>query len=178
MKLTNAKVVRGNDDEQNKTNDNQDLAPELKKKEKKWKVKHINKWKHSDSPVIDAFECNLPIPALDWHEPPSSLFEKFLTDNILQFICIESVRYAQNKGSHSYKLELHDLKAFIAILLISGYVDLPCCPMFWEYSADVHNDAVSSMMSRKRWGNEISSFSQQHFFGTKWQIQQSTTFTR
>ena len=34
MKLTNAKVVRGNDEEQNKTNDNQDLAPELKKKKK------------------------------------------------------------------------------------------------------------------------------------------------
>ena len=35
MKLISAKVVRGNDDEQNKTNDNQDLAPELKKKKKK-----------------------------------------------------------------------------------------------------------------------------------------------
>ena len=35
MKLANAMVVRGNDDEQNKTNDNQDLAPELKKKKKK-----------------------------------------------------------------------------------------------------------------------------------------------
>ena len=43
MKLINAKVVRGNDDEQNKTSDNQDLAPELKKKNKKSKVKHINK---------------------------------------------------------------------------------------------------------------------------------------
>ena len=64
-------------------------------------------------PVIDDFEWNLPIPALDSHGPPSSLFEKFLTDDILQFICNESVRYAQNKGSHSYKLELHDLKAFI-----------------------------------------------------------------
>ena len=85
MKLINAKVVRGNDDEQNKANDNQDLAPELKrkrknqrssisingnKKKKKSKVKYINKWKHSDLPVIDDFECNLPIPALDSHEPP------------------------------------------------------------------------------------------------------------
>ena len=43
MKLTNTKVVRGNDHEQNKTNDNQDLAPELKKENKKSKVKHINK---------------------------------------------------------------------------------------------------------------------------------------
>ena len=102
MKLTNAKVVRGNDDEQNKTNDNQDLAPELKKKKKKSKVKHINKWKHSDLPVIDDFEWNLPIPVLDSHEPPSSFFEKVLTDDILQFISNESVRYAQNKRSHSY----------------------------------------------------------------------------
>ena len=78
------------------------------------------------------------------------MIEKFITDDILQFICNESVRYAQSKGSHSYKLELHDLKAFIAILLISGYVDLPRRPMFWECSADVHNDAVSSMMSRNR----------------------------
>ena len=39
IKLTNAKVVRSNDDEQNKTNDNQDLAPEVEKKKKKSKVK-------------------------------------------------------------------------------------------------------------------------------------------
>ena len=42
MKLTNSKVLRGNDDEQNKTNDNQDFAPELKKKNRKPKVKRIN----------------------------------------------------------------------------------------------------------------------------------------
>ena len=150
MKFKNTKVVRGGDDKQNKTNDNQDLAPELIKKKKKSKIKHINKWKHSDLPVIDDFEWNLPIPVLDSHEPPSSLFEKFLTDYILQLICNETVRYAQSKRSHSYKLELHGLKAFIAILLISGYVDIPRRPMFWECSTDVHNDAVSSMMSGNR----------------------------
>ena len=149
-KLKNAKVVRGNDDEQNKTIDYQDLAPELKKKKKKSKVKHINKRKHSDLPIIDDFEWNLPIPSLDSHGPPSSLFEKFLTDDILQFICNESVRYAQSKGSHSYKLELHDLKAFIAILLVNRYVDLPRHPMFFECSAGVCNDAVSSRTSRNR----------------------------
>ena len=34
MKLRNAKVVRGKDDKENKTNDNQNLVPELKKKRK------------------------------------------------------------------------------------------------------------------------------------------------
>ena len=37
ISLTNAKAVRGNNDKQNKTNDNHDLAPELKKKKKKLK---------------------------------------------------------------------------------------------------------------------------------------------
>ena len=55
------------------------------------------------------------------YEPPSSLFEKFLTDDILQFLCNESVRYIQIKETIT-----------IAILLISGYVDLPGRPMFWE----------------------------------------------
>ena len=142
-----------NDEKQNKTNDNQNLPPEPKKEKekiKKSKVKHINRSEHSNLPAIDDFEWNLPILALDSHDSLSSLFEKFLTDDILQSICNESVRDAQIKGNHSYKFELHDLKAFIAILLISGYVDLPQCPMFWEGSADVHNDAASSVMSRKR----------------------------
>ena len=43
MKLTNGKVVRGNNDEQNKTNDNHDLPLEPKKKKKKSTVRHINK---------------------------------------------------------------------------------------------------------------------------------------
>ena len=79
-----------------------------------------------------------------------SLFERFLTDYILQFTCNESVRYAQNKGNLSYKLEWLDPKAVIAIFLIKGYVDLPQNLMFWEWLADVHYDAVSSMMSRNR----------------------------
>ena len=43
IKLTNTKIVRGNDDEQIKINDNRDLAPELKKKKEKSKVTHFNK---------------------------------------------------------------------------------------------------------------------------------------
>ena len=84
INLTNAKVVRGNNDEQNKTNDNHDLAPELKKKKKKNQRSSISiNRKHSDLPVIDYFECNLLIPTLDSYETRSSLFEKFLANDIL-----------------------------------------------------------------------------------------------
>ena len=122
--------MRANYDEQNKANDNQDLPPEPKKKKKKSKLKHINKWKHSYLPVFNDFKWNLPIPALDSHEPQSSLFEKILTDDILRSICNESVTHAQNKGNNSYKPELHNMTDFTAILLISRYVDLHRRPMF------------------------------------------------
>ena len=85
MTLTIGKVVRGNNNDQNKTNDSQDLPSEPKKKNKS-KVKDINKWKHSDLSVINDFEWNLPISALDLNELPSSLFKTFLTDDILQLV--------------------------------------------------------------------------------------------
>ena len=70
MKLTTGKVVRGNNDEQNKTNEYQDLPTKpTNKKRKKSKVKHNNKWKQFDLPVINDFEWNLLIPAWDSDEP-------------------------------------------------------------------------------------------------------------
>ena len=50
----------------NKTeqNDNQDLPPEPKKKRTNGRPSRSNKWKHSDLPVIDDFEWNLLILAL------------------------------------------------------------------------------------------------------------------
>ena len=41
-------------------------------------------------------------------------------------------------------------KAFITDLLISEYVDLPRCHMFWKNTADEPNISVSSFMSINR----------------------------
>ena len=83
-------------------------------------------------------------------EPPVSLLEKFSTDGIMEFICEESIRYAISKGNHSFTIDTNTLKAFIAILLVSGYVDLPRRPMYWEHNEDTHNTAVSSLLSQNR----------------------------
>ena len=42
------------------------------------------------------------------------------------------------------------MKAFIAILLVNGYLDLPRQPMYWEHNEDTHNAIVSSLLSRNR----------------------------
>ena len=86
---------------------------------------------------------------LETVEPPVSLFEKFFTDDIIKFICEESVRYAISKGNHSFTIDTNMLRAFIAILLFSGYVDLARRPIYWEHNGNTHNTTVSSL-SRNR----------------------------
>ena len=44
----------------------------------------------------------------------------------------------------------NEINAFIAILICSGYVDLPRRRMFWEQASDVHNELVCSLMSPDR----------------------------
>ena len=92
-----------------------------------------------------AFKWTLPDPTLETVEPPVSLFEKLFTDDITKFICEESVRYAISKGNHSFTIDTNMLKAFLAILLASGYVDLPRQTMYWEHNEDTHNTTVSSL---------------------------------
>ena len=96
------------------------------------------------------FKWTLPGPVLETVEPPVSLFEKFFTDDITKFIYAESVRYAICKGDHSFTIDTNMSKAFITILLVSGYVDLPRQPMYWEHDEDTHNTTVSSLLSRNR----------------------------
>ena len=43
----------------------------------------------------------------------------------MKYICEESIRYAISKGNRSFTIDTNMLKAFFAIPLVSGYVDLP-----------------------------------------------------
>ena len=43
------------------------------------------------------------------------------------------------------------MKAFRTIILVSGYVELPRPPMYWEHNEeDNHNPTVSSLLTRNR----------------------------
>ena len=71
-------------------------------------------------------------------------------DDIMKFICEESNRYAISKGNRSFTIDTNTLKACTAILLVSGYVDLPRRPVYWEHNEDTHNTTVSSSLSQTR----------------------------
>ena len=57
-------------------------------------------------------------------------------------------KYAKSKKTHTFNLTLEKLKSFIAILLLSGYNELPRQEMYWERKEDCHNVLASTLMTK------------------------------
>ena len=126
IKCPSGKVIVG------QSEDTATKAPVQKSKgRQKDKSQHVNKWIHSEISLPTVFKWTLTDPLLETVEPPVLVFEKVFTDDIIKFICEESIRYASSKENHSFTIDTNTLKAFIATILVSGYVDLPRRPMYW-----------------------------------------------
>lgn len=110
------------------------------------------------------FPWNLPPPNFNAQLSPVCLFELMFTDDLINHIVHETNEYAAQKGKENFNLDMPTLKLFISILLLSGYVQLPRRPMYWESSTDVHNTMVSSAMSRNRFTSIMSNI---HFANNK-----------
>ena len=81
---------------------------------------------------------------------PTTLFELFFDKDVIKMMCEFTTRYARQKDNHQFDVSPEEIKAFLAILLTSGYVVLPRRRMYWEQNDDVHNSAISSAMARNR----------------------------
>ena len=66
----------------------------------------------------------------------------------MERICVESTYYAHLKGNHMFTMTVEKLRAFVAILLVSGYAGLPTQEMYWERPEDCRNVVVSAMMTK------------------------------
>ena len=84
-------------------------------------------------------------PVRDLHDSPVTLFELFMTDKLIDHICKETNAYAAQKGKHTFKIEPNELKSFLAVLLLSGYIPYSRRSMYWEMSSDSCNTIDSWM---------------------------------
>ena len=81
---------------------------------------------------------------------PTKCFERCFDDFVIGHMITKRLRYANNKGDQSFTVEEVEMRAFLAILFISGYNDLPRRRMYWEKQDDVNNLAVSNTMRRTK----------------------------
>ncbi|KAJ8930679.1 hypothetical protein NQ314_016493 [Rhamnusium bicolor] len=78
------------------------------------------------------------------------IFESFFTPDLFDKIISETRNYALFKNKQDPNLSIPELKLFIAILVLSGYNQLPSKRSYWEASSDMKNIMVSEAMIMDR----------------------------
>lgn len=151
--LVNMSSLEADDDFS--TSDDEPLSALAAKKKKKCEM---YSWKKCD-PVYSTFQ--VPIDSLynaradqlitDLKNlTPTDIFEKFVDDSVIQLIVDQTNLYAQQKNNHNFSITPREAKTFIAILLLTGYHQLPQERMYWSLSDDVRVNLVAKSMSRNR----------------------------
>ena len=121
----------------------------IKSKEKpvyKWKNNSLKKFRKligrgdNDETKVTAENNNFT---------PVDCFEKFFTDEVYELIMIMSNTYALQQN-HALELTVEEIKVYIGILLLTGYMTPKYMRMFWEVKSDTHNKTVASSMRRNR----------------------------
>ncbi|KAL7635346.1 UNVERIFIED_CONTAM: hypothetical protein RMT77_014413 [Armadillidium vulgare] len=81
---------------------------------------------------------------------PIDLFKMCFTEEFMNHICRESVKYASQKGDQQFTLSVDELYVYFGILLLSGYNKLPFRRMYWERRPDSNNNLVNNSISRNK----------------------------
>ncbi|KAJ8946657.1 hypothetical protein NQ314_008829 [Rhamnusium bicolor] len=78
------------------------------------------------------------------------IFESFFTPDLFDKIISETRNYALLKNEQDPNLSIPELKVFIAILVLSGYNQLPFKRSYWENNSDMKNIMVCEAIRRDR----------------------------
>ena len=81
---------------------------------------------------------------------PHEFFEFYFADGLLEHLVLETNRYAHRCGDLTFNVQEQEMKAFIGILILSGYHKLPQTPMYWDSNIDTTVHIVQDAMSRNR----------------------------
>ena len=93
--------------------------------------------------VIDDMDCN------DHNWSHIRLFELFFDDELLDQIVYMTNTYAVEQSAVGWNsIDNSTLRAFIGILILSGYNQLPSYKMYWEEASDVQQPLVRDALPR------------------------------
>lgn len=73
------------------------------------------------------------------------VFEKLFDSDVRDLIVNQTILYAGQKNQHNFSFNEEDLRAFIGILLFSGYHSVAREVLYWKQAADTHVPVVANM---------------------------------
>ncbi|KAL8585552.1 hypothetical protein ACOMHN_046212 [Nucella lapillus] len=120
----------------------------------------VRNWRREDLPRNLNIQQQWPVLPqarfLEQNLNPLEIFELFVDDEVVDYIVDQTNLYARrDKGNHNFVTTRQEFRTFMAILLLSGYNQLPRRNMYWDRNSDCHNTAVSGAMSRNRFDEHI-----------------------
>lgn len=114
-----------------------------RKKERQWK-------NNIELPRLTVLEKDVPVnDALGDVMTPTDCFELCLDESLVKLLVDMSNRYAFQRN-HNLKVTESEMKVYLGILLLTGYLIPKNIRMFWETKSDTHNEMVSRSMRRGR----------------------------
>ena len=118
----------------------------------------LHDWRQGDLTADEAARFNWT-PVEDQNRTrdrsPTTLFELFFDDELCNDIVSQSVLYAQQKGDHTFRFSVEELKVFLGILILSGYHPLPRRRMYWSPDEDIGCAAVQKALSRRKFESQM-----------------------
>lgn len=80
---------------------------------------------------------------------PMDCFESLYNGDIIKVLVDMSNKYALQKN-HVLNVTCEEMKVYISVLMLTGYLRPKNIRMFWETKSDVHNELVSNSIRRNR----------------------------
>jgi hypothetical protein len=147
---TGDNVVRVGEADSDDADEEEEAEVEVSEQCKRKAVPLLRKWIHKDIEASN-LEWNAQRPKfLNMDMTPTGFFEFFWDDQVVEYVAEMTNMNARKKGKPEFSVTGDEIRATIAILLLSGYVTLPSRRMYWSNDEDIHNAAVCSMMSLNR----------------------------
>ena len=81
----------------------------------------------------------------------------FFDDEVLNLIVDETNRYASQK-TRNLTVDKHEMKCFIGILFLAGYLAPARGRLYWKNASDKHHDLVTNAMKRDKFEAIFTNF--------------------
>ena len=88
---------------------------------------------------------------------PKGYFEQFFNDQVLNLIVDETNWYASQKN-RNLTVDKHEIKCFIGVLFLSGYLVPARQRLYRENASDTHHDPVTNAMRRDKFEAIFTNF--------------------
>lgn len=132
--------IEGNNFEENSDDDDKTSDPKKRRFDRKWVKKDLE-----FSPTNEfREELNDCRKVLFDNKTPTDTLERFFNHQIIELIVKYSNLYALQQND-ILDVSESEIKVFLAILMVSGYVKMPNYKMYWEKSVDIPEIIPCSM---------------------------------